>query len=87
MKPTKDLVLVLADKPKEKSTSGILIAEEWKSLPPTGTVLAVGPLVQEVKVGDRILFERYGSVILPDDKRVCKESHILAVLEGEDAPA
>jgi hypothetical protein len=30
----------------------------------------------------RVLFERYASVILPDDQRLCKQSHILATLEN-----
>jgi co-chaperonin GroES (HSP10) len=43
MKPTKDIILVEADKAAEKTASGFYIKEDWKSLPPTGTVLAVGP--------------------------------------------
>ncbi len=55
--------------------------EEWKSLPPTGEILAIGPLVKEVKVGDRVIFERFGSIILENDERVCKESHLMGVFD------
>lgn len=76
----RDLVLVKADPARKQTDSGILMYETWDTLPPTGTVLAVGPLVLDVKAGDRVLFERYGSVILDDDERICKGAHIMAVI-------
>lgn len=79
--PTRDLVLIKADKPKEQTSSGLFIQEEWKSLPPTGEVVAVGPEVQDFKVGDRVLFARYATVILEDDLRLCPERHIHAKIQ------
>jgi chaperonin GroES len=81
MKPKRDVVLILADKAEEKTASGLYIKEDWKTLPPTGTVEAVGPDVKDTKVGDRVVFERYGSVILKHDRRLCQEKHILATVE------
>ena len=78
-----DRVLIEADKPREKTDSGLLIAEDWKSLPPLGTVLEVGKEVKEVKKGDRVLFERYAAVILEGQQRMCKERHIHAVVTDE----
>ena len=78
------MVLVLADKPKHKTASGILLAEEWKTYPLTGKVLAIGDGVAQVKVGDRIMFERYSSIILEDDQRLTKEGSIFAILGEED---
>ena len=83
LKPLRDIVLVKADPAEEKTKSGIFIVQEWKSLPPTGTVLAIGPDVKTVKVGDRVQFERYASVILPEDERLCQESHIYGILDGK----
>lgn len=82
MLPKRDLVLIQADEAKGQTKSGLFIAEEWKTLPHTGTVLAVGPLVREVNVGDRVMFERYASIILEDGQRLCKESHCMATLEA-----
>jgi chaperonin GroES len=82
MQPTRDIVLIRVEKPKEKTESGLYIKEDWKTLPPVGVVLAVGPLVTDVKRGDKVLFERYASVILENDERLCQESHILAVVSG-----
>lgn len=82
MKPTRDILLVEADKPKEKTASGILISEDWKTLPPTGTVKAVGPEVKNQDLlGKRVVFERYSSIKLEGDDRLCQERHILAVLD------
>jgi chaperonin GroES len=77
MKPLRDLVLVKAAEAKKTTDSGFYLSENWKTLPLDGEVLAVGPLVKNVKVGDKIGFARYGTVILPDNERLCKESHIL----------
>lgn len=90
MKPTADRVLIRADKPKDKTESGLLIVENWKTLPATGVVVALGPDAQMeyidgentlnwVRKGDRVMFERYGSVILEDDLRLCIGDHVLGV--------
>lgn len=84
MKPLYDLVLIEADKPRERTVSGLLVVEEWKTLPPTGTVVDVGPDVTLVKKGDRVVFERYGSVIYDKEKRLCKESQIMGVVNEKD---
>ena len=82
MKPTRDILLIEADKPKEKTASGILIAEDWKTLPPTGLVKAIGPEVKNKDLlGKRVVFERYSSIKLEGDGRFCQERHILAVLD------
>lgn len=77
IQPTRDLVLVKADKADEQTKSGFFLAENWKTLPLTGEVLAVGPLVTQLKAGDKIGFARYGTIQLSEDERLCKESHIL----------
>lgn len=81
MKPTRNIVLVQADQPAKQTASGILLDEDWKTLPPIGTVKAIGPEVTTVKVGDRVIFERYAAVILEGDDRLCQESHILGILD------
>lgn len=81
--PTKDIVLVKVDEVKQQTSSGLYIKENWKTLPPTGVVLDVGPDVTTVKKGDKIIFERYASVILEDNERLCKESHIMGIIDEE----
>ena len=82
IKPLRDNVLLEADKPAKQSASGILIQEDWKSVPPTGRVLAIGPDCEGISVGDTVLFNRYGSITVEDDIRLCQMSHILGVLNG-----
>lgn len=81
MQPLTDRVLIEVEGPREKSASGILIQEDWKTLPPIGVVKAVGPDAKLVKIGDKVVFERYASVIMEDkNMRLCQERHILATL-------
>jgi co-chaperonin GroES (HSP10) len=82
MKPTRDLVLVEADAVKDRTESGLFIQEDWKTLPPTGVVISIGDAVTEVKPGDRVVFERYGSVTYNKTQKLCKESQILGVING-----
>lgn len=80
--PLRDMILIEAEKPKNQTESGILISEDWKSLPPEGTVISVGPDVVGIKAGDRVMFNRYGSVILDKQLRICQQSHIYGVING-----
>jgi len=84
LKPLQDFVLIEVDDEKEKQ-GALFVVEEWKSLPPTGTIVEVGPQVVGLKAGTRVQFERYSSVILEDNLRLCKESHIYGVLDDEKA--
>lgn len=74
-----------------KTASGIIIPDTVKEKPEQGKVVAVGPgkfeegmrTPMSVKVGDRVLFSKYG----PDEVKVAgveyfvvRESDILAVL-------
>ena len=81
---TLDRVLIRADKTKEKTASGIYINEDWKTLPPTGEVMAIGPDVKNRDLlGKRVVFERYSAVTLDDDLKFCNEDHILAILSEQ----
>lgn len=80
MQPVRDLVLIQADSAKTQTESGIFLHEDWKSLPLTGEILEVGPQVTQVKKGDRVAFNRYSSIILEDDQRICKETQISGIL-------
>lgn len=76
--PVGDILLIKVDKPATETASGILIKEDWKTLPPTGVVLEEGELVKGHYRGKTVVFERYSSVMLSDDLRLCRESNILA---------
>lgn len=85
LQPARNIVVIEADKPAKQTASGIYIVEDWATLPPIGTVLAIGPDVTDRDlVGKRVVFERYGAVRFKDDIKLCLESHLLAVIKGTD---
>jgi chaperonin GroES len=92
-----DRLLVERVEEAETKKGGIIIPDSAKEKPQEGTVVAVGngkrnekgeivPL--EVKVGDRILFGKYGGNDVNVDDReylILREDEVLAVLAGGDA--
>jgi co-chaperonin GroES (HSP10) len=83
--PIKDRVLVAENASEVKSESGIIL-DNAKSVreSKTGTVLAIGPDVVDVKVGDKIYLEwnKAHVVKIGDAQRVIiKQEDIVAVVE------
>ena len=96
LKPLGDRLVVEAIEQEETTTSGILIPETAQEKPQKGKVLAAGPgrlddngkrIAMEVKVGDRVLYAKYGGteIKLEDNKKVLilKESDVLALVERQ----
>jgi chaperonin GroES len=94
VKPLSDNILIEPIKEEEKTKSGILLPETAeKEKPEQGKVIAVGPgrktssgkiIPVGVKVGQKVLFKKYGpDEIKVDDKEylIAKEEDILAILE------
>lgn len=85
MKPLRDCILIEADKKEYTTKSGLYLKENWNTLPPYGEVLAIGPDVATVKVGDRVLFNRYAAMQLEGENRIITEKDVLAIVEKKDA--
>lgn len=94
IKPLADYVLLEPIKEEEKTKAGILLPQTAeKEKPEQGKIIAVGPgkrdekgniVPMSVKVGQRVLFKKYGpDEIKVDDKEylICKEEDILAIIE------
>lgn len=84
-RPLKSQVLVAENKTETKSDSGIIL-EHANSIreSKTGTVLAIGPLVTDVEVGDKILLDwSKATVVRLDDAQrvVIKQEDIVAIIE------
>jgi len=94
IKPLSDYILIEAITMEEKTKSGILLpdtAEKERS--EQGRIIAVGPgrktaagkiIPIDVKVGDKVLFNKYGpNEIKVDDKEylITKQDDILAIVE------
>lgn len=73
-----------------KTKSGFYLPEDAKEAPEMAEVLAVGPKVKDVKVGDMIIYKTYGSaikvngeellVLTVDSDDLEKEGEVLAVV-------
>ena len=91
--PLSDHVVIEPLKGEEKSKGGILLPQSVEKKPEQGKVVAVGPgkmtsagklMPMEVKVGDKVLFTKYGpNEIKIDDKEylIASQDEILAVIE------
>ena len=90
LQPLGDRVLVKPIEKEEKTKSGIYLPDTAKEKPQEGEVLAVGPgkmtddgkrVPMDLKVGDRVLYAKYGGTeIKIDDEEmmILRESDILA---------
>lgn len=58
--PTGDKILLSIGKKPETSMGGVVLPDTVRSRSDFGNVVAVGPLVQDVQVGDTVFFERRG---------------------------
>jgi chaperonin GroES len=90
LQPLADRLVVKPIEREEMTKSGIVIPDTAKEKPEEGEVLAVGPgrlsedgkrIAMDVKVGDRVLFARYGGTEIKVDNEelvILRESDILA---------
>ena len=76
-KPLRDLVIIqIGDK---KSESGIIISEELEEF---GTVQAIGNKVKTVKIGDKVIYNKFAGTILEDKhRRILEEKDLFAIVE------
>jgi chaperonin GroES len=93
IRPLHDRVLVERVEAEAKTAGGIIIPDTAKEKPAEGRVVAVGSGVRDesgklvaldVKVGDKILFTKWGGTEVKVDGKellIVKESDILAVVE------
>ena len=90
LQPLADRIVVKPIEREEVTKGGIVLPDTVKEKPQEGKVIAVGPgrlsedgkrIAMDVKVGDRIIYSKYGGTeITIDDEEliVLRESDILA---------
>jgi len=90
LKPLDDRVVIEPLSAEETTAGGIVLPDSAKEKPQRGTILAVGPgrlldsgdrSVLSVKVGDEVLFAKYGGTEIEVDGKeikILRESDILA---------
>ena len=93
LKPLGDRVIIKQDETEEKTSSGLYLAGDSKEKPQTGDVVAVGEgrrdkegelIPMPVKVGDRVVFSKYGgNTVVCDDQEylIVRADDVYAVFE------
>ena len=91
-KPLADRLVVKPLEEEEVTASGIVLPETAKEKPMKGEVLSVGPgardedgkrIEMDVKVGDKILFAKYGGTEIKVDGEkllILRETDVLAII-------
>lgn len=92
LKPLEDRVVVKPVQQEERTKGGIVLPDTAKERPQEGTVLAIGPgrvlengqrVPMTVKVGDRVLYSRYGGTEIKIDGEeylILSERDIMAIM-------
>jgi co-chaperonin GroES (HSP10) len=82
MRPLRDQVLIRLEE-VDHETTAIIIPERAKTGDKRGRVEAVGSMVSELRVGDRVLLDVALNAVAPGSLVLVSESEILAVLDAE----
>ena len=93
VRPLNDRILVKRLEEEEMTKGGIIIPDSAKEKPAEGEIVAVGKgkvndkgdrIKLDIKVGDRVLFSKYGGTDVKldgEDHLIMREDDILAVVE------
>ncbi len=92
IKPLEDRIVIQALEGEQTTASGLVIPDTAKEKPQEGSVLAVGPgryedgqrLPLDIKVGDTVIFRKYGGTEVKyngEDYLILSARDVLAVLE------
>ena len=83
-KPLGDRLLVERIEEMSTTASGIIIPDNAKDKPSQGKVVAIGSEVEEISVGDTIVFGKYaGTEVKIEDEEflIMREDDVLGVIE------
>lgn len=88
IKPLGDRVVIKKVEAQEKTQGGLILTSSAKEQPQVAEVVAVGPgtkdVEMELKVGDRVVFSKYGGAEVKyqgEEYTIMHQSEILAVIE------
>jgi len=93
LKPLADRIVVKPTTAEEVTKGGIVLPDSAKERPQEGEVIAVGPgkttdegklIAMEVKVGDKIIYSKYGGTevkIGGDEYIVLRQDDVLAMVQ------
>ncbi len=93
LRPLEDRIVVRPSEAEERTASGLVIPDTAKEKPQQGEVLAVGPgkrseqtgalIPSDVKVGDRVVYSKYGGTEIAvggEDLLILTSRDVLAIV-------
>ena len=83
IKPLADRVVAVHEEAQTKTTSGLYLPDNAKEKSVIAKVVAVGPKVTSLKIGDRIVYKEYSTTDLKIDNKdflIVKEEDVLATV-------
>ena len=85
IKPLGKRILIKQTQQEEVTKSGIVLpGTASKEKPIIGEVLAVGRKIEEVKVGDKVIFEKYSGTEVKDGEEtylILEKDNVLAIVQ------
>jgi len=81
--PLADRVVAVREEAKTQTASGLYLPDSSKEKPVLAEVVATGPTVTTLKVGDKIIYKEYSTTELKIDGKeylVLKEEDVLATV-------
>jgi chaperonin GroES len=94
LKPLGDRIVIKALEAETTTSGGIVLPDTAKERPQTGEVLAVGPgktldngtvAALEVKVGDKVVYSKYGGTeikVAGEEYIILRQDDVLGIVEG-----
>jgi len=82
--PKRDQILVQRRAPENISAGGLIIPDEGKDRPSEGTIMQIGPKVEDLKEGDHIIFGKYAGTEYPwgtETLLFMREEEVIATVE------
>lgn len=83
IKPLADRVVAVREEAQAKTASGIYLPDTAKEKPVIASIKAIGPDVNSLKIGDKIIYREYSTTDLKingTEYLIIKEEDVLATL-------
>lgn len=82
--PLSDYIVAVGEEAESKTKSGLYLPDNAKEKPKTAKVVAIGPDVKQLKVGNRIVYKSYSTTdvkVGSDEYILVKEEDVLATVK------
>ena len=84
MKPLGDRVVLKHQEAEEKTKSGIILTDSAKEKPQAAVVVSVGPDVDQVKEGDKVIYTEYAGTEVKyqeEEYTIVDQKDIIAIVK------